>query len=252
MVKRNAVFLVIVSVILGLSAAWLANNWITSQMVPMANASTHNTVVVAALEIPMGRKIEGSHIKVISLPKEAEPKGAFHQVSEVEGMTATQQMYPGEILIRERVAEHQTGSTLASIVTPTKRAVTVRVNDVIGVGGFLLPGNHVDVVASRKVDRRAVAETVLQNVKVLAVDQMASTNKDDPVIVRAVTLEVGSREAEILVRSTQEGTVQLALRNPTDQTQAEAQQEPAPVKSVVWRAPSIMVIRGTSVGAAKL
>ena len=96
------------------------------------------------------------------------------------------------------------------------RAVSVRVNDVVGVAGFLLPGNHVDVVTAYRDGQETRSETVVQNVKVLAVDQTASTDKNEPVVVRAVTLEVTPADAEKLVLAEQRGAIQLALRNPLD------------------------------------
>ena len=118
------------------------------------------------------------------------------------------------------------------------RAVTVRVDDVVGVAGFLLPGNRVDVVASR-LDQRtrlATTETILTNLKVLAVDQTASTDKNEPVIVRAVTLEMTPDQSEAIVKAKEEGTIQLTLRNPNDSSVPVAKAaEPAPAPVVVSR-----------------
>jgi len=156
------------------------------------------------------------------------------------------------------------GSTLASIVEPNKCAVTVRVDDIIGVAGFLLPGNRVDILSTRQEsgNKRAITETILQDVKVLAVDQTASTDKDRPVVVRAVTLELKPSESEQLVKATTEGTLQLTLRNPLDSELVAKKEEkleekpvekPAakPVTRVIYKPTSsnktnITVIRGTS------
>jgi pilus assembly protein CpaB len=136
------------------------------------------------------------------------------------------------------------------------RAVTVRVDDVVGVAGFLLPGNHVDVVQS-KVDPGTYvvhATTILSNVKVLAVDQTASSDNNQPVVVHAVTLEVSPVDAELLIKGKTAGTIQLTLRNPLDQTDTRTQLPPEPepphvvkAKAVVERAPEpvIQMIRGT-------
>lgn len=108
-----------------------------------------------------------------------------------------------------RVAEHLGGSTLASLIAPEKRAISVRVDDVVGVGGFLLPGNRVDVLATRQSDgssNQAESTTILQNLRVLAVDQTAGTDKTQPVVVRAVTLEMSVKEAEVLVKAQSEGS----------------------------------------------
>ena len=139
------------------------------------------------------------------------------------------------------------------------RAVTVRVDDVVGVAGFLLPGNHVDVLAT-KLDQRsrtARTETILKNLKVLAVDQTASTDSNDPVIVRAVTLQMLPEQSETLVKAKEEGTIQLTLRNPLEQIAVEVPKAKpaAPQQRVAASAPrrssSITVIRGTRVDVTK-
>lgn len=143
-------------------------------------------------------------------------------------------------------------SALAAVVAPDKRAVTVRVDDVVGVAGFLLPGNRVDVVATRKDDRTGVvtSETILSNIKVLAVDQSTATNSNEPVIVRAVTLEVTPADGETLLKGKAAGSIQLALRNPTDESDARHKliAQAAPIRKAA-PAPdmSITVIRGTNV-----
>ncbi|MGW8369650.1 MAG: Flp pilus assembly protein CpaB, partial [Gammaproteobacteria bacterium] len=151
-----------------------------------------------------------------------------------------------------------------SRVTEKMRAVTVRVDDVIGVAGFLLPNNRVDVLAARRdTSRRAVTETILRNIKVLAVDQTAATEKNEPVIVRAVTLEVKPEQAEILFKAREEGSILLTLRNPLEDepvmTEAEPEEKPvekaAPAPRRVSVAPTrpsnVTIIRGTNVSETK-
>jgi pilus assembly protein CpaB len=129
------------------------------------------------------------------------------------------------------------------------RALSVRVDDVVGVAGFLLPGNYVDVVSSRRVQERALAETIVQKVKVLAVDQTTSTDKNDPIIVRAVTLEVAPAQAEKIAKAAQEGKIQLTLRNPTDEQINEEAAPPVEVKvaAAPRPAPVVTIVRGTDV-----
>ena len=246
-----------VALLLGISAAWLANNWVEDRIRPGSDTAG-TPVVVAALDIPFGQKIEQAQVKVVEWPSGNTPKGAFSDPLLLEGRIAKQSFLPGEVILEERVVEHLGGSTLASIVEPNKRAVTVRVNDVIGVAGFLLPGNRVDILTTRQRGDRAVTETILQDVKVLAVDQTASTDKDRPVVVRAVTLELTPAEAELLVKATAEGSLQLTLRNPLDSElvakKEEKKEEPKverKIERVVYKRPvasdktNITVIRGT-------
>ena len=135
------------------------------------------------------------------------------------------------MLLKERFTKSGAGSTLAALIRPDMRAMTVRVDDVVGVAGFLLPGNRVDVVAARKHagNDRAITETILFDINVLAVDQTSSQDKNEPVVVRAVTLEMTPQQAEVLVRAREEGRIQLTLRNPTDDAQPQlAAEQPAP------------------------
>jgi pilus assembly protein CpaB len=126
--------------------------------------------------------------------------------------------YPDEIITDKRISEYMGGSTLSALITKEFRAISMRVDDVVGVSGFILPGNKVDILAT-KMDHNtntASTRTLLQNIKVLAVDQEASQEKEKPAIVKAVTLELKPEQAEIIVQAMQEGTIQLTLRNPLD------------------------------------
>jgi pilus assembly protein CpaB len=252
MVKRKALFLFIMALALGVGAAMLANRWIQRRLAPQAEVDIKTTpVVVAALEITFGKKIEAAQVKTVNWPNQSLPEGIFSDVSEVEGRVAKQKILPGEVLLQGRVAEHIDGSTLSAVITPKFRAVTVRVNDVIGVAGFLLPGNRVDVLSTHKVNRRAYTKTILEDLKVLAVDQTASPDKDKPLVVRAVTLEMTPKQAERLVKATQVGNVQLSLRNPVDDSKI-AQAPKRVVKSRRSHSSSITIIRGTSVDVSKV
>ena len=216
------------------------------------------------MQIPYGTKVEKRHLKYVEIPEGAAPAGIFTNDEDVIGSVSTTDIARGEILISERFARHDSGSTLAALVGENMRALTVRVNDVIGVAGFLLPGNRVDVLSARKeANRRAVTETILRNIKVLAVDQTASTDKNEPVIVRAVTLEMSPDQAEILVKARTEGEIQLTLRNPLEaepepepepEPVVEAKPKPAPVRRYTAppkRSTTVEVIRGTKVDEKK-
>lgn len=236
------------AVAFGTVAAYIANRWIDQRMVS-DTTETSNTrpVVVAALAIPFGQQIDEAYVRVIQWPRDGVLDGSFESTDEVINKVANQLIMPGEVVLESRIIDHASGSTLSSIIAPNKRALTVRVNDVIGVAGFLLPGNHVDVIASQSKNNNTHTHTILRNLKVLAVDQSASADKEKPVVVRAVTLEVTPRQAERLVQATEEGSVQLALRNP---------KENAPVKSKVVvkkkQVGAITIIRGTKVDITRI
>lgn len=259
MFKRRGLILIALSLVMGFGAAYTANRWVAAQVVGAEEDSgTH--VVVAAMDIPYGTKVESRHLKYVEMPSDAVPSGVFTSKEEVQGTVSTVAIARGEILIRERFAAHETGSTLAALVAENMRALTVRVNDVVGVAGFLLPGNRVDILASKRSGRgTANTYTVLKNINVLAVDQTASTDKNDPVIVRAVTLEMTPEQTETLVSAQQEGAIQLTLRNPNEEEviAPEPEIEEAPVVAVrrpVRRAPAVSrvtIIKGTRVQTEK-
>ena len=261
MAKKRGIILVVLSLVMAIGAAWTANSWIAAKAAAEEGALKGTHVVAAAMEIPYGTKVEGRHLKYVEIPKGVAPTGFFTSADDVKGRVSTTPITRGEILIAERFAEHDAGSTLAALVGENMRAVTVRVNDVVGVAGFLLPGNRVDVLSARKeANRRAVTETILKNIKVLAVDQTAATDTNEPIIVRAVTLEVSPKQAETLVLARTEGQIQLTLRNPIQSEPGpEVVAKPAPkipsrkrpTRPTRPTSTTVIVIRGTKVEKVK-
>jgi pilus assembly protein CpaB len=256
MVRRRGPLLLIFSLLLAGLAAWMANNWIAARSIA-APAPTQDQVVTAALNIPLGTKIEQRHLALISMMRGQAPTGSFNKYEDVVGKVASSSILAGEMLLSPRLADAGGGSALASVVDKNMRAVTVRVDDVVGVAGFLLPGNRVDVIATEKdgMGTQVRATTILSNVKVLAVDQTASADTNQPVVVHAVTLEVSPPDAEILLKGKTAGAIQLTLRNPLDESDARTPAPvvaAAPVKARVIAPPKLVlpeitVIRGTQV-----
>lgn len=258
--RKGRVFLLLsVALMLSAGAAWVANKWILQRTMPAAEASMGTTVVAAALKIPFGQKIELAHIKIVPMPDNLIPDGAFHDVSKVEGRIAKQELLPGEIILEGRVAQTHGGSTLAAVLDPKMRAITLRVNDVIGVAGFLAPSNRVDILATRRNGKnRPVTQTLLKNIKVLAVDQTANPGKNEPVIVRAVTMEMSPRQSETLVNARSEGSIQLTLRNPladskvAPKSQTNKKKIQNKKKHTSHPPGTVTIIRGTKVNKTKV
>lgn len=252
MFNFKAFSLLVGALLFGVGAAFFANNWLQQQASTqvMEAIIERQPVLVAARVVEFGQRLEESDIRIVEWPVDLLPEGVLGDQSKAVGRIANQKLLVGEPLLAERLVERLTGSALSAMISPNKRAITVRVNDVAGVAGFLLPGNRVDVLGTRMVDSRANTTTVLQNVKVLAVDQSTKHDKDEPVVVRAVTLEAGVDESITLVKATQEGTVQLVLRNPEDlamRVDVEPDTKVAQVKRIRSVEPMVRVIRGTSV-----
>lgn len=262
MFKGRTLLLLMLSVLLAAGAALYTNAWLQQQL-PGSNAvaAEGTPVVYAAMDIPYGQPIERRHLNIKMMPKDLVPSNSINDPAAIEGMIPLVDILSGDALRMERLSDHQEGATLAALIDPEKRAFTVRVDDVVGVAGFLLPGNHVDIIATKKQGKDSIqARTVLKDIKVLAVDQKARTDKNDPVVVRAVTLELTPQESEELAKAREEGRIQLTLRNPMTE---EAQQmvaevapveppppapAPAPVKKQAARSysapPSVIVIKG--------
>lgn len=261
MLKRRGIVLVVMSLLMAMGAAFVANKWVVARVMPDRNSDENSARIVAAsMPIPFATKVEERHLKLVEIPEGLAPDGFFTTIEDVLGKVSTTNISRGEILVTERFRIHTTGSTLAALVKESMRAVTVRVDDVVGVAGFLLPGNTVDVLASRKRGRdRAITETILKNIKVLAVDQTAAAETNEPVIVRAVTLEMLPKQAEVLFRARTEGTIQLTLRNPLEmepepKPKAPARRRVARKTTPAVRKPGpaeITVIRGTTVDKTK-
>ena len=151
MVKRRGVLLIFLSLLMAIGAAFVAQEWVVARVMPNQVAEENKThVVAAAMSIPFATKVEERHLKLVEMPEGLTPEGFFEKIEDVVGKVSTTNISRGEILITERFRTHSAGSTLAALVKKNMRAVTVRVDDVVGVAGFLLPGNTVDVLASRK------------------------------------------------------------------------------------------------------
>lgn len=252
MARGRGPILIATSLLLAGGAAWMANKWLNVRATPVAAVTTSH-ILKSAMNLPVGTKIEGKDVATIEMIPGQEPAGTFHDLKEIEGKVTMVSVPSGQLLMAPMFVK-EGESTLAAAVAPDKRAVTVRVDDVVGVAGFLLPGNRVDVVATHKEEHsdNITSETILSNIKVLAVDQTTASNSNEPVVVHAVTLEVTPSEGETLLRGKAAGSIQLALRNPLDESDARRKPAPPPkpvVKAVEpVREPAITVIRGTLVG----
>lgn len=201
-------------------AVWLANAWVENQSsAKAANASAEVTpIVVAAVDVRYGQQLQANHLRTVPWPTHLLPPGAVADIAEINGMVANQDIAAGDVVTTKRVAKYVGGSRLAALIPPEKRAMTVRVDDIVGVAGFLLPGNRVDIYAAKELGhgKDVSVRLLLEDISVLAVDQDASQDQGKPKVVRAVTLELTPKQAADLVGALHEGKIQLALRNPAD------------------------------------
>jgi pilus assembly protein CpaB len=176
-------------------------------------------VVVAAADIQVGAKLEANDVRLVTVPQSAVPPGAFTSLSKVQGRGVILPVSNGDFILPSKLAALNAGAGLPSMIPQGMRAVSVRVNDVVSVAGFVQPGTHVDVLATGNQgngsDRQTT--TVLENVLVLAVGKSLDRNPAaDAQTAPVITLAVSPDDAQKLALVSQEGRIQLSLRNPLD------------------------------------
>jgi pilus assembly protein CpaB len=185
--------------------------------------STDVRLVVAASAIYPGQAIEPAQLKLVSWPQSSVPDQSFTKITILSGRIPKQTIYPGELLLEPKLAAVDAKGGLASTIEFGKRAISVRVNDVVGVAGFALPGSFVDVLVSAKDSADvSFSTTVLTRVKVLAVAQETQADQMKPKVVNAVTLELTPPEAEKLDLARSIGALSLILRNENDTATASS------------------------------
>lgn len=182
-------------------------------------------VVIAKQEIPLGTKITKDQISLAPIPNGSVPEGAFRKIDDVVGRVAIQAIGVREPVTNLKLAPAGTGGGLPAVIPEGYRAVTVRVDEVVGISGFVMPGSYVDVVAvvTPQAQEGAqatgpVSKIVLQHIKVLASGPKIDSPADqrEPNSVKAVTLMVTPEQAEKLVLAANEGKLQLVMRNYSD------------------------------------
>ena len=202
---------VAIALILGAIAAFVTARWMN------VGQASGAKVVIITQPVKAGKNITTDQIKAVVWPGSAVPQGAFTSATKVVGRVARVSMIPGEPVLPGKLAPKGATGGLSSIIPEGKRAITVKVNEVIAVAGFALPGSYVDVLVNGKdPNKRTFSRTVLSRVKVLAVDQVTTGDPDKPKVVNAVTLELTPHESEKLDLARNIGRLSLVLRNELD------------------------------------
>lgn len=212
--NKKTLFSIMLSIVFGIAAILIAQNWLEENKPKAAENELY--VSVATMNIPIGTEIQAKHIVLKAIPKSLATDDTVETPDDIYEMIAKDPIYAGDIIRKERLFIKGQGSTLASLISKNMRAITIRVNDVVGVAGFLLPGNRVDILSTSQKDNKVITEIILNNIKILAIDQRAVQNENKPQLVRAVTVEVNLNQAEALLTARSKGRLQLALRNPVD------------------------------------
>lgn len=246
--------MIVISIGIGLGAVVLASRWI-SQQATVASSK----IVVAAQDIDLGTPLTPQMLKVADWPKGSVPAGATEDIKTLDTRVVKTSLLRGEPVLESKLAPLGATGGLSAVIKEGNRAMTVRVNDVVGVAGFALPGNYVDIVVNTEDEsvkaenvNKSISKIVLEHILVLAVAQEQNRDETKPRVVNAVTLEVTPEQAEKLDLARSVGSLSLVLRNQIDtsvvtttgstkknllnrkeQPVAAAAPQPAEVKTVV-------------------
>lgn len=213
----KAMGLLVLALLTGLAAAVYAAGWVARQ-----GSIASNKVVVANVDIELGSRINEQMLSVVDWPSGSLPPGTFAELKDLQDRVVKVGVLRGEAVLEGKLAPKGTQGGLSAVIASGKRAMTVRVNDVVGVAGFALPGNYVDVMVNAQQDKekgeegRQISKTVLERVLVLAVAQEAGRDDTKPKVVSAVTLELSLEDSEKLDLARSVGTLSLVLRNQVD------------------------------------
>ncbi len=207
-----------VAILSGLVAVLLASRWLTQQ----SNSGVAR-IAVASIDINLGQRLTPELFKLVDWPSGSRPAGTFSDLAKLDGRVVKTSLLRGEPVLEAKLAPVGTSGGLSAVIAEGRRAITVRVNDVIGVAGFALPGNYVDIIVNTQKDAERnsnkdqnISKIVLERILVLAVAQEVGRDETKPRVVNAVTLEVTPEQAEKLDLARSVGSLSLALRNQID------------------------------------
>jgi pilus assembly protein CpaB len=222
-VRASTLIMTGFAVVFGLLAVFIAQVWLNNQANMQAKNFEANkkpmatrTIVVAKEPLRFGTEINSAMLQEVPWPADAVPSGAFATINDIVSggrRVVLAAIEANEPVLALKITGAGQRATLSALVKPGMKAVTIRVNDVEGVGGFVLPGDHVDVVLTRQIDKgSATTEVVLQNTRVLAIDQSADERAFKAAIAKSVTLEVDTVEAQKVWLASSVGSLSLLLR----------------------------------------
>jgi pilus assembly protein CpaB len=214
--NSRAIFMLLIAAAAGLAAVVFGSRWMVTQT---SGSTTH--VVVATADINLGQRITPDVLKAVDWPAGSVPPGSFSDIQKLDGRVLKETTLNGEPILEAKLSPVGTLGGLSAVINEGKRAITVRVNDVIGVAGFALPGNYVDIIVNTQKDANAardqnISKIVLEKILVLAVAQEVGRDETKPKVVDAVTLEVTPDQAEKIDLARSIGTLSLVLRNQID------------------------------------
>jgi pilus assembly protein CpaB len=256
--RRNRT-LIVVALAVALASIASFGVYRAIESIPVREISIAKTfAVVATKPVPVGTMLAADDLKVIGWPSDSQVPGGFSKPEEIVGRGLIESVALNEPITESKLAPREAGAGLPPTIPPGMRAMAVRVNDVVSVAGFTVPGTRVDVIVTAKTgtgnqDQGSMSRAVLSNIQVLTANTRMEQQKKDnqPIAMTVVTLLVTPQDAEKLALATADGSVMLALRNPldTDETKTTGERmanlmsspDPAPVRRVVEGKPRMVV-----------
>ena len=226
-VRARAITFMLIALTAGLGAAWMVTRYVARHSAPVT-AVPLVKVVVASADVPLATTLKAENLKVVDWPTSAQPQGSFTDVAALEGRVTSVAFVAGEPVVEGRLSPKGRGVGMAALIPANMRAMTVHVNDVIGVSGFIHPGDLVDVITTMQAPASRTggaapgtpeeyrSKIVLQNIRVLAVGEQLAAEGNKPENVPAVTLLVSPEESERLALASTQGKLQLTMRSQTD------------------------------------
>ena len=217
--NRQTLIALAIAIVLGLAAVWIANSFLTNRERLAYNGAT-TKVAVASAPLAYGTDITPDKVRFVDYPNSSIPPGAFTNATQLipagKKRIALQSIALNEPILPDKISGIGEGASIAALLPDGMRAASVRINDVSGVAGFVQPNDSVDVLITRTPpgDSGQVTDVLLQNVRVIAIDQQAKNADGSPKVGRSATLEVNPLDAQKLALAQEAGTLSLVLRKP--------------------------------------
>lgn len=224
--RGSTIVMIAVAAVFGVLSVFMAQSWLNRQADANRRSLADNskpvstrTVVVAKSPLRFGNQVTPQVLREVAWPNDAVPANSFTSIADLtkgDKRVVLASMEPNEPIVANKITGPGQKATLSALLVDGMKAVTIRVNDVGGVAGFVLPGDRVDILLTRHEKDSGASDVVLQNVKVLGIDQMADERAEKPVVGKAVTLEVDTVSAQKLALAEAAGDLSLVLRKAGD------------------------------------
>ena len=224
--QKRLFFVVFLALASGAVAGYSILQYLRQRPTPLIASASGETrsVVVASRDMALGELLSEADVRLVDWPAAALPEGYATSIPEVVGRGLIAEMRTNEPILDVKLADAGMGAGLPPLIPPGMRALTVKVDEVVGVAGFVTPQTRVDVILTLTPPggNEAISKTILQNIPALAAGQTIQRNEEgEPILVTTVTVLVDLEQAEKLVLASTQGRIQMALRNPLDLETAE-------------------------------